>query len=134
MPLAEGFGHRSRNLGFGFDDPSPHLLLGRHGHRTALLGPRLRNLLVRICLRDLELGADVLPDVHVGDVNRQNLVCRAGVKSLGEHVLRNVIRVLEDVLVRLRGSDGAHHPLADARDDGLLAGAPDQAIEVRYGP
>ena len=55
-----------------------HLLLLRDGHRAALLGLRLRDLLVRVGLIDLQLRADVLADVDVGDVDRHRPGHRRG--------------------------------------------------------
>jgi len=79
-----------------------HLLLGRDGHRPALLGLGLGDLLVRVRLVDLELGADVLAHVDVSDVDGEDLEGRPRVQAAAQDVLGDVIRVLEHGLVGLR--------------------------------
>jgi hypothetical protein len=49
-------------------------------HRPPLLRLRLGDPLVRLGLVGLQLGADVAPDVDVGDVDREDLVGGAGVQ------------------------------------------------------
>src|SRR5690606_20905514 len=66
-----------------------------------------------------------------GDVDREDLEGRSGVEATRKDVLRDVVGILEHVLVRLRRSNRAHHAFADARDDGFFAGAADEPIEVR---
>ena len=91
----------------------------------------LGDLLVRLGLLRLQLGADVRADVDVGDVDREDLEGRARVESLREHVLRDDVGALQDVGVGLRRADRADDALADARQDRLLARAADQALDVR---
>jgi hypothetical protein len=92
----------ARHFGLGLDDARPHLLLRGDGHRAALLRFRLRDLFVRIRLGNLQLRADVLADIYIRDVDGEDLVRRSGIESFRQHMLGNVIGVLEHVLVRLR--------------------------------
>src|SRR3972149_5105973 len=90
---------RSWHLGLGLHDARPHLLLEGHRHGPPLLGLGLGDLLVRVGLVDLELCADVLAHVHVGDVDGQDLVGGSRIQPRGQDMLGDVIRVLQHVLV-----------------------------------
>jgi hypothetical protein len=63
---------RARDL--GLDHTRAHLLFVRYRHGAALFRLRLRDLLIRVRLVNLQFGADVLADVQVRDVDRENLV------------------------------------------------------------
>src|SRR6185369_5271300 len=101
-----------------------------HGHCAALFGFGLEALLVGLGLGGLELGADVLADVDVGDIDGENLEGAAGVKAFGHDGLGDVVGVLQHGLVGLGRADGGDDALADAGDDGLFGGAADKAGEV----
>ncbi len=94
MPAAERFGDRLRNLRFGLDDFGAHalrlgLLLLLGGQRGVLPfgGFRLRDAAVGFGLRRLQFGADVLADVDVGDVDRDDLERRSGIEPFASTAL-----------------------------------------------
>ena len=137
VAAAECLGDGQRDLRLGGDHLGAlvlrlrlELLLDRHREGPPLLRLGLGDALVRLGLVRLQLGADVLADVHVGDVDRQDLERRAGVESLGEHRLGDQVGILQHLLVRLGRADGAHDPLAHAGQDRLLARAADQPVDV----
>lgn len=73
---AERFGQSERHLGlrlddFGlhFRDTGDHFLFERDGGGAADFGLGLGHVLVSLGLRFLKLRADVLSDIHVGDVD-----------------------------------------------------------------
>ena len=96
---AERFGDRLRDLRLGLDD------LGAHGLRLGLLflfgglrgvlpfgGLGLRDAPVGFGLRGLQVGADVLADVDVGDVDRHDFERGPGIEAFGKHRLRDAVR------------------------------------------
>src|SRR5690606_33534544 len=134
---AESLGHGEGDLGLGLDDLGLHLLhAGDHflfegdGGGAADFGLGLGDALVGLGLGFLELGADVLADVHVGDVDGEDFKGGADVEAALEHDLGNGVGRLEHDLVGLGRADGGDDALADAGDDGLLLGAADEAVEV----
>ena len=138
IALTECVGHRERHLGFGLDDfrlhflrARLHLRLERDGGGAADLGVSLRHALVGLGLVELQTGADVLADIHVGDVNGENLERGARVEALFERGLADALRVFQNVLVGVGGTDGGDDAFADARDDGFLGRASDEPVEVR---
>ncbi len=129
--MEEGRGHGAGHFGLRLHHACAHLLLKCDRHGAALLCLCLRNLLVCIRLVNLQFGADVLADVHIGNIDGEDLVRGARIETARQDVLRDVIRVFEHVLMSRGGPDGADHAFANPRDDGLFPGAPDQAIEIR---
>jgi hypothetical protein len=108
---AEGFGDREWDLRLSLDDlglhlldAGLHLLLQRHRGGTPDFRLSLRHVLVRLGLRDLQLGADVLTDVDVGDVDGEDLERGTHVETAGKHGLRNAVWQLEHRLVASRRS------------------------------
>ena len=94
MPLAERLGDRHGDLGLGLDDLGAvfldgrlHFLLSGHGEGAAFLGLGAGDPRVGFGLKGLQVGADVVADVDIGDVDRQDLVGRAGVEPFLEHSL-----------------------------------------------
>ena len=63
------------------------LLFGGLRRILPLGGFGLRDAAVGFGLRGLQLGADVLADVDVGDVDRHDLERRSGIEPFGEHRL-----------------------------------------------
>ena len=59
----------------------------------------LRDAPVGFGLRRLQFGADVLADVDVGDVDRNDFESGSGVEALGEHGFADAVGILEDFLV-----------------------------------
>ncbi len=108
-----------------------HLLLHRDGEGPALLGLGAGDPGIGLGLQRLEVGADVVAHVDVGDVDREDLVGRAGVESLLQHALGDRVGLFEDLVVRVGRADRVDDPLADPRDDRLVGGAADQAVDVR---
>ena len=106
------------------------LLLHRHRECPPLLGLGLGDALVGFRLVGLQLGADVLADVHVGDVDREDLEGGAGVEPLGEDGLGDEIGIFQHLFVGFGRADGADDPLADAGEDRLLARAAHQPVDV----
>ena len=110
------------------------------GHGTALLGLCLGNPPVSLGLIHLQLRAHIAAHIHVCDIDGQDLERGAGVQALVQHGPADQVGVLQHVLVALGGADGGDDALADAGDDGLLAGAAHQAVDVgphghpRLGP
>ena len=134
---AEGIGHGQRYLFLGLNDLCTgflclglHLLLLGHCHGAALLGAGLGYVLVGVGLIYLQDCSDVLSDVYVGDVYGKDLECSAGIKSLGQYDFGYGVRMLQHVLVGLGCSDAGYDTLADAGQDGLLAGSSDQLLDV----
>ena len=118
------------DLGAVFLDGGLHLLLLGHGEGAALLGLGAGDARVGFGLEGLQVGADVVADVDIGDVDRQDLVGRAGVEPLFEHALGDRVRFLEHLQVGLGRADRIDDAFADAGDDGLVGGTADQAVEV----
>ena len=78
-----GFYHFGAHLlGFG-----THLLFHCHSCGSAHLGFRLGDALVCLGLFGLQFSADVVADIHISDVDGQDLECRIAVETLGEHRL-----------------------------------------------
>ena len=65
------------------------LLLKGNSHGTTLLGLRLSNVLVGIGLVNLEGCTDVLANIDICNVDRENLERCTSVKTLAEHELRD---------------------------------------------
>ena len=137
VAAAEGFGHGQGHFGFGHDDLGAgflglgfHLLLGGHSHGAALLGLGLGDVLVGVGLVHLELGADVLAHVDVGDVDGEDFEGGAAVEALGEDEFGDAVGVLEHLLVAGGAADGGDDAFAHAGEDGLLAGAADELLDV----
>ena len=107
-----------------------HLLLLGHGEGAALLGLGPGDPRVGLGLQGLEVGADVVADVDVGDVDREDLVGGAGVEPLLEHALGDRVGLLQHLQVRLGRADGVDDALADPGDDRFVGGPADQAVEV----
>src|ERR1043165_4468208 len=109
MTRPERLGDRHRDLGFGFDKFRAHLLyacfhflLRRDGSSTALFGAGTCDLKLRGRLIALQLGADVIADEYIGNIDRKNLECRTGIESLIEYYFRDAVRTFEHFLVRFR--------------------------------
>ena len=138
VALAEGLGDRQRDLGLGQRRPwrgSP----GRaaiiscslaDGEGPPLLGLGPGDPGVGLGLDGLEVGADVVADVDVGDVDREDLEGRAGVEPLLQHALGDRVGLLEHLLVRVGRADRVDDALADAGDDRLVGGPADQPVDV----
>ena len=94
---------------FGFGSGDPHVGFG---------------------LKGLQVGADVVADVDIGDIDRQDFIGRAGVEAFLEHSLRDRVGLFEDLEVGLGRADGVDDPFADPGDDGLVGGTADQSVEV----
>ena len=77
------------------------------------------------------MSADVAAHVHVGNINGQNAEGGAAVQALGQHGLADQVGVLQHGLVGFGGADGGDDTLANAGDDGFLAGAAHQAGDIR---
>ncbi|KKL59908.1 hypothetical protein LCGC14_2210630, partial [marine sediment metagenome] len=93
-------------------DQCDHLRLAGHGHGPALLGLGLEAPLVRLGLVGLELGADVLPDVHVGDVDGRYLEGGSGFKdkSALSHI-HGEYKISEEIIdIVLGGSYRLYNP------------------------
>ena len=101
-----------------------------HGHGAAFFGLRLGDAAVGFSLVGLQLRADVAAYVDVGNINGEDLVRGALVQALFQHGLGNGVGVLQHGLVSDGGTDGGDDALADAGDDGFLAGAAHQALDV----
>src|SRR5690606_25266558 len=101
-------------------DAGLHLLLLGDGEGAALLGLGLGPLLVRVGLVGLELGADVLADVDVGDIDREDLEGGAGVEALLRRGRGGLAGVPGHVLGGRRRAGGGGDARADAGDEGLL--------------
>ncbi len=92
IAAGKGGGHGFGQFGLGFYHLCSgflclgfHLLLQGYGHGTALFGLGLCDVFVGLRLVYLQCGADILAYVYIGDVNRENLECRAAVKAFAEH-------------------------------------------------
>jgi hypothetical protein len=72
-------------------EPCSHPLLSGDRHGSTFLYLGLRNMLVGFRLVDLESRPDVPADVHVGDIDGQDLICGAGIEALGQDCFRDVI-------------------------------------------
>ncbi len=86
VALAEGLSHGAGDFGFGqnhartvFGDGGFHLLLAGDGEGAALFGLGAGDAGVGFGLVGLQASADVLADVDVGDVDRDDLKRRVGV-------------------------------------------------------
>ena len=77
-----------------------------------------------------KFGADVLAHVHVGDVDGEDFERGVAVERLVQNGLGNAVGVFQHVLVAVGRTDGGDDAFADARDDGFLGGAADEAIEI----
>ena len=101
------------------------------GHSAALLSLGLRDAAIGLSLIHLQLRADVAANVHVGDIDGENLEGGTGVQTLAQHGTADQVGVLQNLLVRLSGTDGGDDTFADTGDDGFLTGAADEALNVR---
>ena len=119
------------HLGLVLLDEGDHLLLPGHGQRALALGLRLGDLLLGLGLVDLEPRPDVVADVDVRDVDREDLERGPRIEAALEHHLRDLVRVLEHPHVVLGRPDGGHDALADPGHDRLFGRAADQPFEVR---
>ena len=105
--------------------------LHRDRRGAAHFGVGLSDALVGIGLLGLQLRADVVADIDVGDVDRENLERRPAIESFLEDELRDAIGIFEHVLVGVGRADRGHDSLPHPRDDRLLRRAADEAIEMR---
>ena len=85
---AERVRHRLRDERFGFHHfgahflrLGAHLLLDRDGRGAAHFGFRLGDALVGVGLLGLQFRADVVANIDVGDIDRENLEGRAAIES-----------------------------------------------------
>src|SRR4029453_13256650 len=76
-----------------------HLLLNRHGGGATHLGFRLCNALVGLGLLGLQFRADVIADIHIGDIDRENFERRVAIETFGQHCLRNAVGILRPFFI-----------------------------------
>ena len=70
-------------------------------------------------------------DIHVGDIDREDLESRSGVEAFLQHQSRNRIGIFEHFLVRAGRADRGDDALPDPGEDGLLPCAADQLPDIR---
>src|SRR5262249_12412795 len=94
MSLPEGVSDCHRDLGFGrndlgaiFLDGGLHFLLSGDGEGTTLFGLGASDTGVGFRLKGLKVGANVVANVDISDVDRENLVRCSSVEPLLEHAL-----------------------------------------------
>lgn len=138
LALAESRRHRARHFCFRLDDlrtlllrGSLHFLLAGNSHCGAFLCLRLRNAAIGFRLIHLQLRADIAADIDIRDINGENLKRRSRVKALAEHGAADQIRILQNSLMRFRRAYRRYDALADTRNDGFLARAADQTLDIR---
>ena len=81
-------------------------------------------------MQGLEVGPDVVPHIDVGDVDRQDLVSGAGIKSLLEHALGDRIGLFQYLQVRLGRADRIDDSFTHPGDDRFVGRPADQPVEV----
>ena len=94
-----------RHLCLGFHDIGPHLfdsglhLLFQSLSRKASFGSLgLRDALVRLSLIDLQFSTDIASDIHISDINRQNLKGCTRIRRCQDRG-GNEVRVFQRILV-----------------------------------
>ena len=112
IAAAKRFSDGHWDLRLGFDElgahllsASGHLLLSCDSGSTADLGFCLGNLFVGFGLTRLQGRTDVFADVDVSNINREDLELGICIETTFENTVRDVIRILEHVLVALFGTD-----------------------------
>jgi hypothetical protein len=105
LAFDEGVGQASGHLGLGLDhagahlgDAGLHFLFDGHGGGAADFCMGLGDEFVGLRLFGLEFGADVLADVHIGDVDREDFEGGIGIESLVENVFGDAMGVFEHSL------------------------------------
>ena len=79
----------------------------------------------------MQIGADVVADVDLGDIDRQDFECRARVETFFQDSLGDRVGVFEHQLIRIGRADGVDDPFADAGDNRFLGRTADEPIEIR---
>ena len=85
---------------------------------------------VGLGLVGLQPGADVVADVDVRDVDRDDFEGGLRIEPPRQHRLGNAVGVLQHFGVRLGRADRADDAFADAGDDRLFGRTADQLIQV----
>jgi hypothetical protein len=98
----------------------------REAAAEAIAAVSLEAALVRLGLIGLQFRADIVADIHIGNVDREDLEGRAGVEALFENLLGDSVRVFQHLFVRVGRADGGDDAFADAGDDGFLGRAADE--------
>ncbi|MMZ63486.1 hypothetical protein D1872_257430 [compost metagenome] len=138
IPATQRFGHSKWYLGLGFYnarahlyDASLHFLLLCYSHRTTFFRLRLRNPFVSLSLLCLQEGTDIFTYIHISNINRQNLERCTRIKTLGQHCTRDQIRILQYILVRVRGTICTYNPFPNTSNNGLFTRTTDETINIR---
>jgi hypothetical protein len=84
-------------------------------------------------LGGLEVGADVVADVDVGDVDREDLEGGAGIRPLVQDILE-MDRGSHDELVRVGHADRGDDALADRAMIVSSVGPADEPVQIRTAP
>ena len=128
VPIAKGFCHRQRYLGFRQD--KPRSLLGHGGFHLLLFGNRfgsatfgLRSCYTGVCfsLIRLQSRANVFPDVNIGDVDGDDFEGGLSIESTPQNSLGDHVRIFENVLMRLRGSNGSDDAFAHTGNHSIFS-------------
>ena len=114
VAVAECFCHGLRHESLSLDDTGTrllcfgfHLLLAGDSHCATLLCLGLCNVLIGLRLVHLQLCADILTYINVGDIDTEDFESGTFVQSLAEHEFGDTIRVLKHLLVALRRTNRA---------------------------
>ncbi len=81
-------------------------------------------------MRHLQLRADVLTDVHVGDVDRNDFERGARIQTFCEHGFTDAIRIFQHLFMIERRADRGNNAFTDARHDSRFARAADVTVEI----
>ena len=91
----------------------------------------MRDILIRFGLVHLELRTDILSDIDIGYINREDFECRAVIQSFGEHQFADGIRVLEHQFVALSATDRANDSFAYTGQDRIFSCTTDELAYIR---
>ena len=85
-----------------------------------------------VCLRTvrLELGADIFPHIHIGDINGKNFKRGPGIKAFFQNSFGDRVRIFQDLFMGTCRTNGGDDPFTHPRQDGFFTGAAYQPVDI----
>ena len=137
MAIAESLRQRLRHFRLRLDNFCLHLLRIRthflflgNCHGASFFRLSLCDAFFCFRLIGQQFCADITPHIHVGDINGKNFKCSTGVQSFGQHSPRNMIRIFQYGAMVIRRTNCCNNTFTNTGDDGRLAGAADQSVDI----